>query len=62
VWGVSLFLCGFIMYFVKTENFEAGFLVIVASAIIGSCALLPLALTGKPRRDPVAAVAATQSP
>jgi sugar phosphate permease len=43
----------------KTENFEAGFLVIVGSAILGSCALLPLALPATARRDvPVAATTA----
>ena len=45
----------------KTENFEAGFLVIVASAIIGSCALVPLALTATGRRDTLAAIVAAPS-
>jgi sugar phosphate permease len=60
VGAFSPFLMGILIG--KTENFEAGFLVIVGSAILGSCALLPLALTGKTRRDPVVAVVAAPSP
>jgi sugar phosphate permease len=42
----------------KTENFEAGFLVIVASAILGSCALIPLAMTATAQRGVLAVNAA----
>ena len=56
IFAFSPFLMGILIG--KTENFEAGFLVIVASAILGSCALIPLAMTATAQRGVLAVNAA----
>jgi sugar phosphate permease len=59
VGALSPFVMGILIG--KTENFEAGFLVIVASAILGSCALLPLAFAATAERDMPAVMATAPS-